>query len=129
MLHNQLMERVSSYKYLGVIICDDLSWSPHIDRITSKTRQLIGMLYRRFYKWSSSRALLQLQGRIQDFLGGGSLLGCACALIQDHAHFWKTTPTNGQQVPLHGDKPLENQENSIFQVILVRFSTEYLSDM
>ena len=60
MLHNQLMERVSSYKYLGVIICDDLSWSPHIDRITSKTRQLIGMLYRRFYKWSSSRALLQL---------------------------------------------------------------------
>ena len=60
MLHNQPMERVSSYKYLGVIICNDLSWSPHIDRITSKTRQLIGMLYRRFYKWSSSSALLQL---------------------------------------------------------------------
>ena len=60
MLHNQPMERVLSYKYLGVLICNDLSWSPHIDKITSKTRQLIGILYRRFYKWSSSSALLQL---------------------------------------------------------------------
>ena len=30
--------------------------------------------------------------------------------------FWKTTPTNGQQVQLHGDKLLEN---STFQVVLV----------
>ena len=27
------------------------------------------------------------QGRIQDFLGGGWLLGCACARILHHAHF------------------------------------------
>ena len=31
-----------------------------INKIASKTRQLIGMLYRRFYKWSSPNALLQL---------------------------------------------------------------------
>ena len=47
MLHNQPMERVLTYKYLGVIICNDLSWPPHIDKIT---RQLISMLYRRFNK-------------------------------------------------------------------------------
>ena len=61
MLYNKPMDRVSSYKYLGVTICNDLSWSPHTDKIASKkTRQLIGMLYRRFYKWSSPNALLQL---------------------------------------------------------------------
>ena len=60
MLYNKPMDRVSSYKYLGVTICNDLAWSTHIDKIASKTRQLIGMLYRRFYKWSSSNALLQL---------------------------------------------------------------------
>ena len=60
MLYSQPMDRVSSYKYLGVTICDELSWSLHIDKVTSKARQLIGMLYRRFYQWSSSEALLKL---------------------------------------------------------------------
>ena len=59
MLYNKPMDRVSSYKYLGVTICNDLAWSIH-NKIASKTRQLIGMLYRHFYKWSSSNALLQL---------------------------------------------------------------------
>ena len=36
------------------------------------------------------------QGQIQDFLGGGSLLGCACVQILDHTHFRKIMPTNGQ---------------------------------
>ena len=60
MLYNKPMDRVSSYKYLGVTICNDLAWSTHVDKIASKTRQLIGMLYRRFCKWSSSNVLLQL---------------------------------------------------------------------
>ena len=41
LLHDQPMERVSNYKYLGVLISDDLSWSPHIDKITSKARRLL----------------------------------------------------------------------------------------
>ena len=60
MLYSQPMDRIFSYKYLGVTICDELSWSLHIDKVTSKARQLIGMLYRRFYQWSSSEALLKL---------------------------------------------------------------------
>ena len=59
-LHDQPMERVSNYKYLGVLISDDLSWSPHIDKITSKARRLLGLLYRKFYRWSSPDALLKL---------------------------------------------------------------------
>ena len=60
MLFNQPMLRVSTYKYLGVIISDDLSWALHIEEITSKARKLVGMLYRNFYRWSSSDALLKL---------------------------------------------------------------------
>ena len=62
MLFNQPMLRVSTYKYLGVIIPDDLSWALHIEEITSKARKLVGiyMLYRNFYRWSSSDALLKL---------------------------------------------------------------------
>ena len=59
-LFNQPMLRVSAYKYLGVIISDDLSWALHIEEISSKARKLVGMLYRNFYRWSSSDALLKL---------------------------------------------------------------------
>ena len=31
LLHNQVLENVSSAKYLGVQITDDLDWSQHID--------------------------------------------------------------------------------------------------
>ena len=54
------MERVSSYKYLGVTITEDLSWSSHINEITKKARKHIGLLYRQFYAWSTPDALLTL---------------------------------------------------------------------
>ena len=56
-LHDQPMERVSSYKYLGVLISDDQSWSPNIDKIANKARRFLGFLYR---QWSSPDALLKL---------------------------------------------------------------------
>ena len=49
-----------SYKYLGITITPDLSWSPHISHICNKARRLIGLLYRHFYKHSSSHTLLKL---------------------------------------------------------------------
>ncbi len=52
--------QVSEYKYLGVVITSDLSWRPHITNICNKTRRLIGLLYRRFYRSSNSTTLLKL---------------------------------------------------------------------
>ena len=43
MLLDQPMGRVSSYRYF-----DDLSWSTHVEKINSKARILVGMLYRNF---------------------------------------------------------------------------------
>ena len=51
---------VTEYKYLGVTITSDMSWSPHITNICNKTRKLIGLLYRRFYQNSNSQTLLTL---------------------------------------------------------------------
>ena len=38
----------SSYRYLGIIIASNLSWSLHIDSVYSKAKRLLGMLYRQF---------------------------------------------------------------------------------
>ena len=42
------------------MLSDNLSWSPHIHAICSKARQIIGLLYRRFYNFSNSDTLIQL---------------------------------------------------------------------
>ena len=50
LLYGQPMQQVSNYKYLGVVLTDDLSWSLHIDNISCKARRLVGLLYRKFYR-------------------------------------------------------------------------------
>ena len=59
-LHMQTMERVSQYKYLGVLINEDLTWSSHINEISNKARRMVGLLYRQFYAWTYTPALLKL---------------------------------------------------------------------
>ena len=59
-LYGQPLDKVSCYKYLGVIISEDLSWTNHIDEISSKARKIVGLLYRQFSMHSSPQALLCL---------------------------------------------------------------------
>ncbi len=54
------LERVSSYRYLGIMISSDLAWSNHIQAITTKARRQIGLLYRRFYKHAHPDTLRSL---------------------------------------------------------------------
>ena len=58
-LSGQPLEQVQSYKYLGVIITSDLSWSVHIQSICLKSRRLVGLLYRQFYDNANSNTLRQ----------------------------------------------------------------------
>ena len=59
-LNGQSLDRVHQYKYLGVILTDDLTWSTHINEVTNKARKIIGLIYRQFYSLSSTPSLLQL---------------------------------------------------------------------
>ena len=56
------LAQVSSYKYLGVLITSSLMWSSHITniRFCNKTRRLVGIFYRRFYKHSSPDMMLRM---------------------------------------------------------------------
>ena len=59
-LNGTVLSQVTSYKYLGVTITHNLSWKPHILSICNKTRNLIGMIYRKFYRHSKLSTLLRL---------------------------------------------------------------------
>ena len=58
-LNGHKLARVTNYKYLGVLINSDLMWSTHISKVCNKTRKLIGLFYRTFYKYSSSETMLK----------------------------------------------------------------------
>ena len=59
-LNGSPLELVSSFKYLGVLITSTLSWSLHIQSICRKSRKLIGLLFRHFYRYSSPAVLFKL---------------------------------------------------------------------
>ena len=60
MVSGQVLEKVESYKYLGVVINSTLTWSNHISRVCSRARQQLGLLYRQFYGDSSTSTLKAL---------------------------------------------------------------------
>ena len=47
-LGDNILERVYTYKYLGVQFTSNLSWSDHIHAKCSKAIKLLGLLYRKF---------------------------------------------------------------------------------
>ena len=60
LMNGHALEQVECFKYLGLFLASDLSWSPHIETACSKARKLLGMIYRRFSKHSSPDTLLHL---------------------------------------------------------------------
>ena len=45
-VNSTAIERSDSFKYLGVVINQTMYWSEHIDTISTKTNQRIGMITR-----------------------------------------------------------------------------------
>ena len=54
------MERVQCFKYLGLLLSANLSFSEHIQSTCTKARKILGLLYRRFYNNANGATLLQL---------------------------------------------------------------------
>ena len=59
-LNQSPIDRVFSYKYLGLIFTPTLSWSKHISFIIKKARKVLGLIYRNFYRHSSTETILHL---------------------------------------------------------------------
>lgn len=60
-IHGLPLQHVSSLKYLGFLLSQDLSWSLHINHICSRARKKLGFIYRKFYRFcSDSDSLLTL---------------------------------------------------------------------
>jgi len=54
------LQRVECYKYLGLLISSNMSWSMHITATCSKAKQILGLNYRHFYGSASPDTLRQL---------------------------------------------------------------------
>ena len=57
---NQRMEKVTEFKYLGVWLSDNMSWSTHIEKSSTTALKQVGLIYRKFYQYSSPECLQQL---------------------------------------------------------------------
>ena len=54
------LQRVSSFHYLGITLTPSLSWSLHISNVRSKSRKVLGLIFRHFYRFSSPNTILRL---------------------------------------------------------------------
>ena len=54
------LEQAHHYKYLGVIVNDNLTWFNHIDSVTARSRRLLGFLYRTFYSHCGKDTFIRL---------------------------------------------------------------------
>ena len=54
------LEQVHHFKYLGVWISDDLTWSKHVSAVSCKARRLLGYIFRTFSPHCSPPAIITL---------------------------------------------------------------------
>ena len=52
-LNNLSIDRVFTFRYLGILLFCNISWASHISSISKKAKHLLGLIYRQFYKNSS----------------------------------------------------------------------------
>ena len=60
LLNGKQLECVKHFKYLGLWISDDLSWSYHIEAVCSKARRMLGFIYRFFSPHCDANTILTL---------------------------------------------------------------------
>ena len=57
-LYGQPLEEFNTYKYLGLLLSSDLSWTQHINNVCTKAKKLFGLIYSCFYQFSTPASLL-----------------------------------------------------------------------
>ena len=115
------LKRVHMYKYLGVILTSNLSWSEHINSVCMKARRLIGLLYRRFYVHTNQLTLFKLY----------------TAMIRHHLEYacqvwnpyiWKKKPEQIEKVQRLAVQMCTKQWDASYFDLLESFATPTLAD-
>ena len=60
LLNGQPLSHVTSIKYLGVILTNNLTWSEHVNSVCMKATRILGRIFRKYYYHVSYSSLLQL---------------------------------------------------------------------
>jgi len=60
LLEGTPLERADTFKYLGVILSSNLSWTPQVESVCTKARKLLGLLYIHFHNNTGTNTLLEL---------------------------------------------------------------------
>ena len=60
LLNGTPLEKVETFKYLGLLISSDLSWTSNIDSVCSKAKRILGLLYRHYYNLADDATIKQL---------------------------------------------------------------------
>ena len=60
LLNGQPLAHVTSTKYLGVILTNNLTWSEHVNSDCTKATRILGLIFRKYYNHASCSSLLQL---------------------------------------------------------------------
>ena len=71
-LNNQPIERVSSAKFLGIWITQNLSWNLQVDHICKKARRTIGFIHRAFHSAPVSTRRILYLALVRPILENGS---------------------------------------------------------
>lgn len=67
-LNNTLLEPVTSYRYLGIHITTDLTWSLHINTVINNANRLLGYLRRNFFSAPTSLKTLLYKSLVRSKL-------------------------------------------------------------
>lgn len=73
-INDIVIEKVTSFKYLGVILTSDLSWAAHIEHVTNKAFKKLGLLKRRLHFSNKDTRLHAFKSLIRPSLEYASII-------------------------------------------------------
>ena len=98
-INNFTIDRVTDFKFLGLIISSNLKWNKHIDHISIKVSKVIGIMF-----------------RLKSIVPSDVLHTLYNSLIMPHFHYclltWGSTIRNGHKLHLLQKKALRLVDNS-----------------
>ena len=108
-IHNDILDEVYSFKFLGVIFENNLSWAKHVAYLSTKTAQTIG-----------------IKSRIRYKINNGAMMHIYNALIESHLNYCNIIWGNTRDTVLNPLYALQKKALKIALYLLKKTSTNTL---